>query len=231
MRKLTYPALMLVAFCAFGRAAVADDFVVAASSATSVSPGVLLNSESALTLGAGESVTLIGPAGPVDIAGPFEGVVAAAVGASGGGQSALADLVSRRKRLRAVGASRGAGDAATETVFQLLADNAYCVGGQPPKLFLAPAKADRIVILTGSNGGIAEMLWPANASTVDWPADAAFEAGVSYVVTIGDIEMPGGFALKAAASGATETDTLNALIASGCLAQAEAALAALSDKG
>lgn len=222
MRIATRVACLLIA-AALARPAMADDFVVAASNAAGVSPGVLLNSDSALSLAAGETVTLIGPAGPADVTGPFEGVVSAAVGATGGQSSALASLVKRRKRLRAVGASRGAGDAAGETVFQLLADNAYCVGGPKPTLFLTSAKTDRIVILKGSDGGVAEMLWPAGEATAQWPTEAAFAAGISYSVTIGDVEMPGGFALKPAPGGSTDAEKVNGLIESGCLAQAEAA--------
>ncbi|MEX2517956.1 MAG: hypothetical protein WD969_01340, partial [Paracoccaceae bacterium] len=104
--------------------AVAQDYVVAASKAAGLAPGRLLQADAPLSLKAGETATLIGPSGPVEVTGPFEGVVAAAAGGAVEGRSALADLVKRRERLSAVGASRGSGAQATGAVFQLLVDTA-----------------------------------------------------------------------------------------------------------
>ncbi|MEX2517955.1 MAG: hypothetical protein WD969_01335, partial [Paracoccaceae bacterium] len=108
---------------------------------------------------------------------------------------------------------------------------AYCVGGDKPKLFLPAEKGDRVVTLIASGGSRAEMLWPAGAGLMDWPAAAPFTAGAAFSVMIGDVEMPGGFTLQPAPKGATPAARLSDLLKEGCLAQAEASLAELEGKG
>ena len=79
--------------------AKANDIVVTASTAASVSPGLLLKPDAALELSAGESVTLFGPNGPVEVKGPHSGKAGDAVGASSAKSSAISSLVKRRKRI------------------------------------------------------------------------------------------------------------------------------------
>lgn len=220
---------LLAASLLVAAGATAQDYVVTASPLAEPGPGRMIPAETVVSLAAGQALELIGPGGPQRIEGPYEGSVGAALGATQtAAASPLGALLVRRERLTALGASRS-GDAASaaETQFMLLADEAWCVAGPAPALFLAPAKADRIVTLIGEGGGRAEIFWPADAATADWPKEAPFTPGARYRVAIGDVEMPGGFALKPAPAGAAPAAALAAYLAEGCLAQAEAAVAAL----
>ncbi len=216
--------LGIMAALAFGAAAAAQDFVVTASPLAEPGPGRMVPADTTIKLGAGQVMELVGPGGPLKIAGPYEGAIGAAAGATQtASASPLGDLVKRRERMRALGASRNSGGGGpTEASFQLLADPAWCVGGAKPELFLAPAKADRVVTLISSDGKRAEMLWPANKATQPWPDAAPFSAGARYKVAVGDVEMPGGFELKAGPKGASAGERLAGYISAGCHAQAEA---------
>lgn len=221
--------LGMFAALGLGWAAAAQDFVVTASPLAEPGPGRMVSADLAVKLAAGQSLELVGPGGPVKIDGPYEGTIGAAAGAARtASASPLGALVKRRERMRALGASRNSGGGgATEASFQLLADPAWCVGGAKPELFLAPAKADRVVALIGSDGKRVELLWPANAATRPWPDAAAFTAGARYRVAVGDVEMPGGFELKTGPAGGAAAERLAAYIAAGCHAQAEAEMANL----
>lgn len=214
--------------------ATAQDFVVTASTAASVGPGRMLAGDAALSLAAGEAVTLLGPTGPVEVTGPFEGVARDAAGvAASSGPSALTALVSRRERMTKLGAFRGdaEGDAPTPAAFDLFADEAWCVdGGGAPTLFVAPRGADRVIVLTEAGGAAAEMLWPAGAATQPWPAEAPFRAGLSYAAAVGGVDI-GAFRLSPAPGGATPTAKIEGLVEAGCFSQAEAELARLEAGG
>ena len=222
---LAIPAVL--AICLAVPAASAQDYVVTDSTAAAFGPGRMLGADAPISLAAGERLTLIGPAGPVSIDGPFEGVVSAAAGtgAGSGTGGALAALASRRERLLKIGAARG--EEAKKTgagAFNVLVDRALCVGaGKPPKLFAPPADAPRIISLV-SSAGAAEIFWPAKAASADWPDAAPFRAGLSYKVMVGDVEMPGEIAMIDGPPPGPKSGRIAEMIAAGCFAQAEAAL-------
>ncbi|MEL6793535.1 MAG: hypothetical protein AAFP78_08785 [Pseudomonadota bacterium] len=211
--------------------AAAKNYVVTESTVAGVGPGVLLSADAALSIPAGETLKMIGPAGPVTVDGPFEGDVASATGAAAGETSAIAALLKRRDRVRRIGASRGGDEEGADVVsFNVLADRAYCVEGAPPTLAAAPADQPRIIALRGAAGS-AEIFWEAGATTAPWPDAAPFEAGLSYEVYIGDVRLPGQIALLASPGGATVTDRIAGYMNAGCHAQAEAALTAAASGG
>lgn len=233
MRKILAGAFGALCL-AFAAPLAAQDYIVTASPLAEPGPGRMAPADTVVSLAAGQVLELIGPAGPARIEGPYEGAIGAALG--GGAQvaaaSPLAELVRRRERMTALGASRsGDAETATETQLQLMADGAWCVPGPKPTLFLAAAKADRVVALIGEGGARAEIFWPAGASTAPWPDDAPFTAGARYRIAMNDIEMPGELALKPVPAAAAPAEALPALLAAGCLAQAEAAVAALAQGG
>lgn len=212
-------------------AANASDIVVTASTAASVSPGLLLKPDANLELSAGESVTLFGPSGPVEVKGPYSGGVGAAVGASGVQSSAISSLVKRRKRISSLAASRSTGtvDASDATQhLHLLSDGVWCVGGAAPQLFIRAEKKDRVVTLIGADGAKHEMLWPKNAASQAWPASAAFTAGARYQLMIGDIQMPLDLDLVAGPSGGDDGKRLEGYLTAGCAAQADALMTAMA---
>ena len=75
LHHILFCAALAVAAAPVAKAA---DIVVTASTAASVSPGLLLKPDASLELAAGESVTLFGPNGPVKVTGPHSGSVGAA---------------------------------------------------------------------------------------------------------------------------------------------------------
>lgn len=209
----------------------AADIVVTASTAASVSPGLLLKPDAGLELAAGESVTLFGPSGPVEVKGPYSGGVGAAVGATGGESSAISSLVKRRKRISSLAASRSSGavDVADAThQLHLLSDGVWCVSGPAPQLFIRAEKKDRVVTLIGGDGAKHEMLWPKNVASQAWPASAPFNAGSRYQLMIGDIQMPLDLNLVAGPSGGNEGKRLEGYLTAGCAAQADALMAAMA---
>ena len=211
--------------------AAAQNFVVTESTVSSVGPGVLLSADAPLAVAAGETLTLIGPAGPFTVNGPFDGSVATAAGTEAGDGSAVAALLQRRERVRRVGATRGGDEASADVaVFDVLADRAYCVEGAPPTLAAAPSDQPRIIALRGAAGS-AEIFWEAGATTAPWPDAAPFSVGARYEVFIGDVRLPGEIALLAPPGGATLTDRVAGYMAAGCHAQAEAALTKAASGG
>ncbi len=209
----------------------AADIVVTASTAASVSPGLLLKPEAALELSAGESVTLFGPGGPVDVKGPYSGGVGAAVGAGGAKSSAISSLVKRRKRISSLAASRSAGtvDAADAThQLHLLSDGVWCVGGAAPQLFIRAEKKDRVVTLIGADGARHEMLWPRNTASQAWPGSAPFSAGARYQLMIGDIRMPLDLNLVVGPTGGEDGERLEGYLTAGCAAQADALMTTMA---
>lgn len=230
-----FAVAVLTTFAPIGanHAAKADDFVVTASSAPSFGPGLLLASDAEIKLSAGQTITLLGPTGPVEVSGPFSGSAAKAAGASASANaSPLANLVERRARLRRVGAFRGKDDAtAAETLFDPFADQAWCVDGGPaPTLFVAPRAKPRVIALETTDGARAEILWPADAATAPWPSDAPYKSGVAYRAFVGDVEL-GAFALVAGPSGGDAATRLQGLLDARCLSQAETVLAEIESGG
>lgn len=217
-------ALALLVGLAAAVSAMAQDYVVTGSTADGLSPGLMLKSDAALSLGAGERLELFGPSGAVVISGPYDGALSAAAG-GGDGNDVLAGLMQRRERIRKIGAARGDDAAAEEAAtFNILTDQTYCVGaGSPPRLFAPPADEPRVISLRGDNA-LAEIYWPAGADAADWPADAPFRAGLVYRVSIGDVELPGGVSLVPAPAASSPSEKFAALIGAGCFAQAEAEL-------
>ncbi|MEM7544650.1 MAG: hypothetical protein AAF367_03870 [Pseudomonadota bacterium] len=210
----------------------AQDLVVTASTAASVGPGRMLPSDTPLSLSAGESVTLLGPNGPVDVAGPFDGSVGEAAGLSGTPTaSPLADLVNRRDRMKKLGAFRNSDTGAeqqNETMFDLFADGAWCATpGEAPLLYVASRSADRIITLKADTGTVTEILWPAGQSIRAWPAEAPLSAGLTYQAGVGGVAL-GIITIRPDPSSATLTDRIAGLMAAGCMAQAETAISALS---
>lgn len=225
--------ILFCAALAFAAAPVvkAADIVVTASTAASVSPGLLLKPDASLELAAGESVTLFGPSGPVEVKGPYSGGVGAAVGASGGKSSAISSLLKRRKRISSLAASRSAGtvDAADATQhLHLLSDGVWCVSGPAPQLFIRAEKNDRVVTLTDADGARHEMLWPKNVASQAWPASAPFSAGARYQLMIGDVRMPLDLSLVAGPSGGDDGKRLEGYLTAGCAAQADALMTAMA---
>lgn len=210
-------------FAAFlASTAAAQDFVVAASTAEGVGPGRMLAADAPLTLKAGEAVTLIGPAGPVEVAGPFDGTAGAAAGAPAASEgSALAALVARRDRMTKLGAFRsGDEERDATTLFDLFADAAWCVEGEArPILFVAPRKTDRVIELAEAGGARAEVFWPAGEATRPWPDEAPFRPGLRYAASVGGVAL-GDFELKPGPGG-TGAARIEGLIEAGCLSQAE----------
>lgn len=205
-------------------AAVAADIVVTASSAAGISPGRLLAPDAALDLVAGESVTLYGPKGPVEVKGPYAGAVSAALGAGAGGSSAVSALLKRRKRIASLAASRsGAALKSGEmtVMLHLLSDGVWCVDGPAPQLFIRAEKKKRVVRLVGA-GGKHEILWPKDTAVMPWPQGASFQPGDRYDLEIGDIPLPQGLTLAAGASGGDASARLEAYLGAGCAAQADA---------
>ena len=209
----------------------AADIIVTASTSATVSPGLMLKPDANLNLAAGESVTLFGPNGPVEVKGPFSGAVSVAAGATGGESSAISSLLKRRKRISSLAASRSVGSVDKETATQLLhllSDGVWCVDGTAPQLFIRAEKTDRIVTLIDTGGAKHEMLWPKDISSQDWPSSAPFKAGESYQLMIGDIQMPLNLGLVAGPSGADDGKRLEGYLTAGCTAQADALMTVMS---
>lgn len=211
--------------------AKASDIVVTASTAASVSPGLLLKPDAALELAAGESVTLFGPNGPVEVKGPHSGKAGDAVGATSGGSSAVASLVKRRKRISSLAASRNVSTVSAEDSTQhlhLLSDGVWCVDSAAPRLYIRAEKKDRVVTLIGADGARHEMLWPKNSASEGWPSSAPFAAGSTYQLMIGDIQMPLDLNLVAGPSGGDDGKRLEAYLSAGCAAQADALMTTMA---
>ena len=205
--------------------AKASDIVVTASTAASVSPGLLLKPDASLELAAGESVTLFGPGGPVPVNGPYSGKVGDAAGATTGGSSAISSLVKRRKRIKSLAASRNLSSVSAEEStrhLHLLSDGVWCVDGPAPQLYIRAEKKDRVVTLIGANGARHEMLWPKNSASESWPSSAPFQAGSTYQLMIGDIQMPLDLRLVTGPSGGDNGARLQGYLSAGCAAQADA---------
>lgn len=218
--------LALLALALAAPAALASDAVVTASTVTGLSPGRLLQPDARLDIAAGQSVTLFGPSGPVEVKGPFAGAVADALGAGAAETSVVGDLMARRKRVRGLAASRSLvlGPQASAEMLHLLADRTWCVTGPAPDLYVRAAKADRVIAMIDSNGQAHEMFWPAGASTRPWPDGAAYRPGVVYEVMVGDVVLPQTLTLKAPPR---DRDSLEALLSAGCAAQADALITRL----
>ncbi len=211
--------------------AKAADIIVTASTSAAVSPGLMLKPDANLELAAGESVTLFGPSGPVEVKGPYSGAVAAAVGATDRENSAISSLLKRRKRISSLAASRSVGSLDEETTTQLLhllSDGVWCVSGSAPQVFIRAEKTDRIVTLIGAGGAKHEMLWPKDVASQDWPSSAPFKAGESYQLMIGDIRMPLDLDLVAGPSDTDDGKRLEGYLTAGCAAQADALMTAMS---
>lgn len=222
LRNLIVCASLALAAAPVAKAA---DFVVTQSSAASVSPGLMLKPDAPLELAAGEAITLFGPSGAVEVKGPYSGEVAAAAGATAGGSSVVSSLLKRRKRISSLAATRAGGtidETATTQTLMLLSDGVWCVDGPAPELFIRPEKSARVVTMVGADGARHEMLWPADAATQAWPSAAPFDAGASYTLMIGDIQMPLGLSLAAGPSGGDDGARLQGYLAAGCAAQADA---------
>ena len=229
--KLRHFLICAALAVAIAPTAKASDIVVTASTASSVSPGLLLKPDAALELAAGESVTLFGPSGAVVVKGPYSGGVGAAVGATGARSSAISSLVKRRKRISSLAASRNLSTVSAEESTQhlhLLSDGVWCVAGDAPKLYIRAEKKDRVVTLIGADGARHEMLWPKNSASESWPASAPFAAGSTYQLMIGDIQMPLDLRLVAGPSGGDDGKRLEGYLGAGCAAQADALMTAMA---
>lgn len=227
LHHILFCAALAVASAPVAKAA---DIVVTASTAASVSPGLLLKPDAGLELAAGERVTLFGPNGPVEVDGPYSGAVGAAAGGSRAKSSAISSLVKRRKRISSLAASRSTGttDASDTTRhLHLLSDGVWCVDGAAPQLFIRAEKKDRVVTLIGADGARHEVFWPKDAASQPWPSSAPYSAGARYQLMIGDIPMPLDLALVAGPAGGDDGKRLEGYLTAGCAAQADALMTAM----
>ena len=227
MRHRLTIALIFAAFFAATPGAQAADVIVISSTVASLKTGQVVGSETEIDLPAGGAVTFFNGAAPVDVTGPFSGTVALAIGAPAAANSVVGDLMSRRKRVRGLAASRSIGGGKrADTALHLMADRVWCVDGPAPELYLRPAKKDRVVILI-DGGASHEMLWPAGVSTQPWPDAVAFKAGSELRMQVGEVIAP--FPLQLVAGPGGEGGArLGGLLTAGCAAQADALAGELS---
>ena len=170
-------------------AVLAAEMVVVEASGVSLEAGTALDAAKPLKLPEGARVTLITEDGAtIKLAGPFDGVPAAAVGAAQGVGASLGGLVASRAADTAnLGAVR-AGDVAAPLPSPWVVDATragdVCVTtGTPVVLWRAKAeKESQMALMPADRSWNAEAPWPKDAPLLQLPEDVPFTDGGTFVV-------------------------------------------------
>ena len=182
-------AATAVVAAAVTTSALAGQFVVIASTASSLAPGAVVADAQEVTLSAGASVTVVDPAGAVlTLVGPYSGAIGSATGTSGGSfGAAMAKLISGQgTHSAAIGAMRGDAREGPPSPWLINAarSGAQCAPAKEAALWRArDTHAAKLTIIV--NGRRSTIQWPRGSSELEWPTSVPLTDGTTYKLRLG----------------------------------------------
>jgi hypothetical protein len=220
---LSATALVVVA-----TAAKAEDAVLVSSSVAAYVPGTIVSDTQTLALPDGANAVFLFRSGEMlELKGPFEGRLVAAIskGGAGGVQALVQALRSDGIDASAVGATRGFPQArqGQRVMIDPHRSAIYCVGPDDTLWLRRPADAAPSAQLR-RRGSVRSISWPGDAVQIEWPADLLVEDGDRF-----ETLDPAGTAvatiiLRRLDGGKSDTAWIAASVLAGCREQAEPAL-------
>lgn len=205
-------ALSLVAFAA--PAMAAKQIVVRSSgpSAKAFPIGKQINEGAQVSLRAGDSLTVLGPAKALVLKGPGSFKLAAAAETS---------PYSRRSRFSA---RRGPPLPRGPWAIDVAQSGAVCVAArQPLSLWRASGEAESTVTIIGPVGKPLTLSWAAGEQSLRWPEQMPLKDGLAYQIQVAGQKAPSKWTIRSVGSLAMDRSaTAEALLGRGCEAQLEA---------
>lgn len=176
LRRLCIAAIL----AASAAAASANVLVVrsAGPSARGYPPGRALPDNARISLQAGDTLVILGPAGTRTFRGP--GIFSPS-GAASAGATTLASADGRRARIGAVRSAGIVPRSPTIWYVDVTQSGTVCLANTGPVMLWRPdASAPVALSITGPGGRAQRLDWPAGQATIAWPAGASVAPGAAY---------------------------------------------------
>lgn len=215
LRRAVLAALLVTA----AGSAAANVLVVRSSgpSARAYAPGRSLPDNARITLQAGDTLVVLGPAGTRTFRGPGTYSPSAAVQAG-------PRLASSGGNLARIGAVRNAGlvpRSPTIWHVDVTQSGTMCLASTGNVMMWRPDSSTRQTLtITGPGGRVQRVQWPAGRAVLAWPAGSPIASGAAYTFQQPGVAVPVQITFRTLSSEPHDlTEVAGALIANGCQEQ------------